>query len=55
MRLVLLVLLVTSTAVAQTVSSSLPKNISTSDKYLFYLHGGVVTVLGNNAINPIDA
>jgi hypothetical protein len=37
--------------VAQTISPSLPSKIERSEKYLFYLHGGVVTVLGNNAIN----
>ena len=36
---------------AQAVSSSLPSRIEKSRQYLFYLHGGVVTVLGNNAIN----
>ncbi len=36
---------------AQSVSSYLPQSISKQGKYLFYLHGAVVTVLGNNAIN----
>ena len=36
---------------AQSVSSALPAKLSPADRYLFYLHGGVVTVLGNNAIN----
>ena len=36
---------------AQSISSFLPEKLSSSDQYLFYLHGGVVTVLGNNAIN----
>ncbi|HZI53710.1 MAG TPA: hypothetical protein VFD56_08410 [Chitinophagaceae bacterium] len=35
----------------QFISSFLPKKLTPSGKYLFYLHGGVVTVLGNNAIN----
>ena len=35
----------------QSISSFLPKKLTPSGKYLFYLHGGVVTVLGNNAIN----
>ena len=35
----------------QSISSFLPKKLTSSDNYLFYLHGGVVTVLGNNAIN----
>jgi hypothetical protein len=38
-------------SIAQTVSSSLPKTINKKGHYLFYLHGGVVTVLGDNAIN----
>ena len=36
---------------AQIISSSLPHKINPSERYMFYLHGGVVTVLGNNAIN----
>lgn len=36
---------------AQVVSPSLPKPIAVSEKYIFYLHGAVVTVLGDNAIN----
>jgi hypothetical protein len=35
----------------QTISSTVPRPIDKSAKYLFYLHGGVVTNLGNNAIN----
>ncbi|MEP7375488.1 MAG: hypothetical protein ABI675_18970 [Chitinophagaceae bacterium] len=46
-----IVLLPCCMAVAQSISSSLPQKIERSEKYLFYLHGGVVTVLGNNAIN----
>jgi hypothetical protein len=44
-------LLAHEASAAQSVSEHLPTNISKSDKYLFYLHAGVVTVLGNNAIN----
>ncbi len=46
-------LLVFSTSItkAQTVGSHLPKEINPKEKYLFYLHGAVVTILGNNAIN----
>jgi len=36
---------------AQTVSTGLPKDINPKERYLFYLHGAVVTILGNNAIN----
>lgn len=37
---------------AQTISGAVPKNIDRNGYYLFYLHGGVVTNLGDNAINP---
>jgi hypothetical protein len=36
---------------AQLISATIPKKFDTADKFLFYLHGGVVTVLGDNAIN----
>ena len=36
---------------AQSISSSLPGKLSPSSQYLFYLHAGVVTLFGNNAIN----
>lgn len=36
---------------AQTISTFVPKEIKKPEKYLFYLHGQVVTDLGNNAIN----
>lgn len=39
------------TVSAQTISSSIPSKIDKNGKYLFYLHGGVVTVLGDNAVN----
>lgn len=51
LKTVLILLFITSAAFGQTISSHLPKEIKKSEKYLFYLHGGVVTVLGNNAIN----
>jgi hypothetical protein len=35
---------------SQTVGSSLPASIKKSDRFLFYLHGHIVTVLGNNAV-----
>ena len=40
-----------SKSYAQVVSTSILKKISSSDKFLFYLHGAVVSVLGDNAIN----
>lgn len=45
-----IILLFNSVAIGQSISSFLQKKIITSEKYLFYLHGGVVTVRGNNAI-----
>ena len=51
MKALIAILLLSSSAFAQTVGSYLPKQIRKSDKFLFYLHGGVVTELGNNAIN----
>jgi hypothetical protein len=44
-------LLFMHTTMAQTVSASLPRPIDKKGRYLFYLHGGVVTVRGDNAIN----
>jgi hypothetical protein len=35
----------------QTISSFLPVNISDSQRFLFYLHGGLISEMGNNAIN----
>jgi hypothetical protein len=36
---------------AQTVSQAILPDVDPRGKYLFYLHGGVVTVKGDNAIN----
>jgi len=49
MKLLILLLLISVVATGQT--TFLPKKIGKSEKYLFYLHGAVVTELGNNAIN----
>lgn len=35
----------------QTIGFSVPRQYKATDKFIFYLHGGVVTVLGDNAIN----
>ena len=50
----LLVLLTISNFIlaAQVVSDNLPAMISTSDRFLFYLHGQIVTEMGGDAINP---
>jgi len=39
-----------ATANAQSISSYLPEKIIKTEKFLFYLHGGVVTERGNNGI-----
>lgn len=51
MRLILILLLASTGIFAQTVGIYLPDSFSQSDRFIFYQHGGVVTVLGNNAIN----
>lgn len=51
LKAVIFLIFATSTVVAQRVSTHLPSPLRKSERYLFYLHGGVVTVLGNNAIN----
>src|SRR5215203_7431607 len=38
------------TSVGQSISSFLPAKIIQSERFLFYLHGAVVTRFGNNAI-----
>jgi len=50
MRLLILFILIYSSAIAQTTGSYLPRETRKSDNYLFYLHGGVVTGRGNNAV-----
>lgn len=52
MRFAILFLFIHAAALGQSISSSLPKEVVPSERYLFYLHGGVVTGLGDNAINP---
>jgi hypothetical protein len=47
---VLLILLYTPTS-GQHIRHDLPANIDPANYYMFYLHGGVVTVKGDNAIN----
>lgn len=49
---ILITLLLTATfASAQSISTHLPEKINPKDQYLFYLHGAVVSVKGDNAIN----
>lgn len=49
--IVLCIVLFNSLTIGQSISSFLPKKIVKTEKYLFYLHGAVVTRFGNNAIN----
>lgn len=44
MKGLLIIWLISSLAMAQTISAFVPKEIKKSGKYLFYLHGQVVTV-----------
>jgi hypothetical protein len=39
-------------AVGQTISASLPQEVNTSEKYVFYLHGGIVQEQGAHAVSP---
>jgi hypothetical protein len=48
---IILFILLSTSAFAQSIGPTIPKTIRPTDKFLFYLHGGVVTVLGDNAIN----
>lgn len=50
-RILLMVLVSSSVAMGQTISSHLPHVLHKTEKYVFYHHGAVVTVLGDNAIN----
>jgi len=48
---VMLFLTTTAGAFGQTIGSSIPSKVDLTGNYLFYLHGAVVTELGDNAIN----
>ncbi len=39
-------------AMAQTISPSIPAEIDSSKKYLFYLHGGIIQSRGIDAVSP---
>jgi hypothetical protein len=47
-----ILLILSLESVAQYAGGTLPHPISRKAKYLFYLHGGVVTDLGDMAVNP---
>lgn len=40
-----------SNTIGQTISTSIPKKVEKSEKYLFYLHGGIVQEQGLNAVS----
>jgi hypothetical protein len=46
-----LLFLFTFASMAQDIRHDLPRNINPAGYYMFYFHGGVVTVKGDNAIN----
>lgn len=48
---ILLVIAVIGTGVCQSITTSVPKNINPSEKYLFYLHGAIVQQQGPNAVS----
>jgi len=50
-RIFLMLLVSSAAVVGQTISSHLPHKPAKTEKYVFYHHGAVVTVLGDNAIN----
>lgn len=52
MKSIILLLFISSAAWGQFIGTNLPKPIKKTGKFIFYLHGGVVTELGDNAINP---
>ncbi|MDN5201976.1 hypothetical protein QQ008_11395 [Fulvivirgaceae bacterium BMA10] len=37
---------------AQTISASIPEKVDKNEKYIFYLHGGIVQDQGANAVSP---
>src|SRR6267142_1884721 len=50
-QIVTLCFLLNAVAAGQTIDTFVTKEVKVPERYLFYLHGGVVTDLGNNAIN----
>lgn len=51
MKLLILLQLISFSVSSQVIGPSLPAPIKPVEKFLFYLHGGVVTVLGPNKVN----
>ena len=42
----------TKSSTPGTIQSSLPENINTQDRYLFYLHGKIIEIEGTDAVSP---
>ncbi len=51
MRILILLFLISSAAAGQTARAFIPKGNTPYKKYLFYLHGQLITNVGDNAIN----
>ncbi|MEX6689059.1 hypothetical protein QTN47_16240 [Danxiaibacter flavus] len=51
MRILILLIIISSTAAGQTTRAFIPKGNTPYKKYLFYLHGQLITNVGDNAIN----
>jgi hypothetical protein len=49
---VLLLFTAPVSVLGQTISASLPQEVNTAEKYVFYLHGGIVQEQGANAVSP---
>jgi hypothetical protein len=46
LKTLIVILFISANAIGQTISTNIPVEINKAGKYLFYLHGGVVTVFG---------
>ena len=52
-RIMLLLCFQVKALSGQSIHSSIAESVYTSDPYLFYFHSGLVSLFGNNAINPV--
>lgn len=51
MKVLFMILLLPWSVFGQAIGTDLPNDIKPSEKYLFYLHGQIVTDLGDNAVS----
>lgn len=51
LKAIAILLITSATSFGQTIGAGIPNYISKTGNYLFYQHGAVVTLLGNNAVN----